>query len=51
MAARRLNTEVEEREEEREERWAAGLQPAWAQELKNLVRVTCGSYINNERLN
>ena len=51
MTARRLNTEVDEREEERVERWAASLQPVWAQELRNLVRVICGSYINDEGLN
>ena len=39
------------REEEKEERWAANLQPAWAQEPKNLMRVICESYINDGRLN
>ena len=28
---------MEEREEEKEERWAASLQPVWTQEPKNLV--------------
>jgi len=31
VAARSLNAKVEEREEERKERWAANLQPAWTQ--------------------
>jgi hypothetical protein len=42
---------VEEKEEEREERWAASLQPGWAQEPRNHIRGTCGSYINDEGLN
>jgi len=42
---------VEEREEEREERWAVSLQPAWAQEPRNFVRGACGPYINDEGLN
>ena len=51
MAARRLNAEMEEREEEKKDRWAVILQPAWAQEPRNLMRVTCGPYINDGRLN
>ena len=50
MAVSRLNDEVEERREEREEKRAVSLQPAWAQELKKYVRETGGSYINCEEL-
>jgi len=33
-----LNTEVKEREEEREGRWAINLQPAYAQEPRKFMR-------------
>jgi hypothetical protein len=39
-----LDVEVEEREEKR----AVSLQPAWAQEPRNFVRETSGPYINSE---
>jgi hypothetical protein len=42
---------VEERREERKERWAVSLQPAWAQETKIYVREINESYLKCERLN
>ena len=37
--------------EEREEMWAANLQPAWTQESKNFMRGTYRLYIDDEELN
>ena len=42
-----LNTEVQERREERKERWAVSLKPAYAQEQKKIVRGTSGPCIND----
>jgi len=50
LAVSRLNDKVEERREEREEKWAISLQPAWAQELRKSVREIGGSCINCEEL-
>jgi len=38
LAKSRLNAEVEEREEEREGKWAVSLQPVSTQEPKHFVR-------------
>ena len=51
MAARRLNAEMEERKDEREERWVAILQSAWTQESRNFVTTIRGPHINDEGLN
>jgi len=42
---------VEQREEEREEKWTVSFQPVWAQEPRNFVRETGGPYIYGEELN
>ena len=42
-----LNADVEEREDEKEEKRVVSLQPASAQELRNYVRDTSGSDIND----
>ena len=50
MAVSRLNDEVEERIEEREEKRAVSLQPAWVQEPRKFVREISGPCINCEEL-
>ena len=50
-AISRLNDEVEEREEERERKWAISLQPTLTQESRNLVRQISGPCINGGELN
>jgi hypothetical protein len=50
LAVSRINDKVEERREEREEKQAVSLQPAWAEELRKSMRETCGLYINCEEL-
>ena len=42
---------MEKREEKKKERWAASLQPAYAQELGKFVREIGGPFINSEELN
>jgi hypothetical protein len=51
IGARMLNAEMEEKEKERDERWAANLQPAWTQKPRHFVRGTCEPYFNDEELN
>ena len=50
MAVNRLNDEVEERREEREEKRDVRLQPAWAQKPIKSVRETDELCINCEDL-
>ena len=42
---------MEEREEERDEKWTVSFQPVWAPEPRNFVRETGGPYINGGELN
>lgn len=49
-AINRLNAEVEERKEEREEKQSVNLQPVWIQEPINSRRETSGPCINGKEL-
>ena len=47
---RRLNAEVDERGEKRDQKRAISLQPAQAQEPSKYMRQTCAPYIYSEEL-